>query len=220
MTTRLGDEQGLVVAEGESLTVQPIGTPGLLLVTNLGFDAPGFDTGKRRPTSRPDLAVYQDGQQVADKIIRVNDPLTVGGYTFHQNGFGPAPDIVIRDEAGAALVRADPDDRPGGRASRSRSSPCRAATSALQLLLQRATDGTGSSCPAVPVARARTPTARPTSSGSSRSPWPAATPRRPSGTDFSLELRGFVDYTLLIAKRDPGQGIVWVAFASLIVGSS
>ena len=42
VTSRLGDEQGLVVAEGESLTVQPIGTPGLLLVRNLGFDAPGL----------------------------------------------------------------------------------------------------------------------------------------------------------------------------------
>ena len=28
VTSRFGDEQGLVVAEGESLTVQPIGTPG------------------------------------------------------------------------------------------------------------------------------------------------------------------------------------------------
>ena len=40
----------------------------------------------------------------------------------------------------------------------------------------------------------------------------------PEGTDFSVELRGFGDYTLLIAKKDPGQGIVWVAFARLIIG--
>ena len=53
VTSRLGDEQGLVVAEGESLTVQPIGTPGLLLVRNLGFDAPGFDTGQADRTSPP-----------------------------------------------------------------------------------------------------------------------------------------------------------------------
>ena len=51
-TSRLGDEQGLVVAEGESLTVQPIGTPGLLLVKNFDFEAPGFDSGPR-PISRP-----------------------------------------------------------------------------------------------------------------------------------------------------------------------
>ena len=26
------------------------------------------------------------------------------------------------------------------------------------------------------------------------------------------------EYTLLIAKKDPGQGLVWLAFASLIAG--
>ena len=46
VTSRLGDEQGLVVPEGSSLTVQPIGTPGLLLVKNIDFEAPGFDTGQ------------------------------------------------------------------------------------------------------------------------------------------------------------------------------
>src|SRR5262245_33602454 len=45
VTARLGDEQGLVVAEGDTLTVQPIGTPGLLLVQNLGFEAPGLASG-------------------------------------------------------------------------------------------------------------------------------------------------------------------------------
>ena len=40
----------------------------------------------------------------------------------------------------------------------------------------------------------------------------------PEGTDFSVELRGFQDFTLLIAKRDPGQGLVWVAAASLVIG--
>jgi len=102
VTSRLGDEQGLVVAVGESLTVQPIGTPGLLLVKNNDFEAPGFDTG--HPTDfTTDLAVYQDGTQIARKTIRVNDPLSVGGYTFHQNGFGPAPHIVLRSAAGAIL---------------------------------------------------------------------------------------------------------------------
>jgi cytochrome c biogenesis protein len=36
--------------------------------------------------------------------------------------------------------------------------------------------------------------------------------------DFSVELRRFSDFTLLIAKHDPGQGIVWLAFGSLITG--
>ena len=35
---------------------------------------------------------------------------------------------------------------------------------------------------------------------------------------ISIELTDFGEYTLLIAKTDPGQGIVWLAFASLITG--
>ena len=39
-----------------------------------------------------------------------------------------------------------------------------------------------------------------------------------AGTDISVGVRGFSDYTLLIAKKDPGKPIVWAAFASLITG--
>jgi cytochrome c biogenesis protein ResB len=36
--------------------------------------------------------------------------------------------------------------------------------------------------------------------------------------DLSISLTDVGQYTLLIAKRDPGQGLVWIAFASLIAG--
>ena len=39
-----------------------------------------------------------------------------------------------------------------------------------------------------------------------------------AGTDISVGVRGFSDYTLLIAKKDPGKPIVWAAFAALITG--
>ena len=52
------------------------------------------------------------------RSIRVNDPLSVGGYTFHQNGFGPAPDLVIRDDRRpAAVVRPVPLTDAGRRAA-------------------------------------------------------------------------------------------------------
>ena len=150
VTSRLGDEQGLVVPEGESLTVQPIGTPGLLLVKNLGFEAPGFETGM--PTDfTTDLAVYRDGQEIARKTIRVNDPLSVGGYTFHQNGFGPAPHLVVRDADGRPLWDAPvPADRLGRRAARTGSWPCPGRDLGLQLLLEprrRRPGRASSSCP-------------------------------------------------------------------------
>jgi cytochrome c biogenesis protein ResB len=39
-----------------------------------------------------------------------------------------------------------------------------------------------------------------------------------ANVDFSVQVRAFSNYTLLIAKRDPGQGLVWLAFGSLISG--
>ena len=78
-----------------SLTVQPIGTPGLLVVKNYDFEAPGLRSRRaRRRDFTTDLGVFQNGQEIARKTIRVNDPLAVAGYTFHQNGFGPAPDLA------------------------------------------------------------------------------------------------------------------------------
>ena len=44
------------------------------------------------------------------------------------------------------------------------------------------------------------------------------TVRVPADTGLTVELRSVGAYTLLIAKKDPGQGLVWLAFASLIAG--
>lgn len=217
VTTRFGDEQGLVVAEGESLTVQPIGTPGLLLVKNLGFEAPGFDTGMPSDFTTH-LAVYQDGRQIADKIIRVNDPLAVDGYTFHQNGFGPAPDVVIRDTSGKPLWSGPipMTDQAAGFPFTEITVPGRDVS--LQLLLQKASDGTGVLLVLPFEAVGTKADGSPDIVGLE----PLALTRGESdtadGTDFSIELRGFDDFTLLIAKKDPGQGIVWAAFGFLIMG--
>ncbi len=47
-----------------------------------------------------DLSVFQDGQEIARKDIRVNDPLEVQGFVFHQNTFGPSVDLTIHDPTG------------------------------------------------------------------------------------------------------------------------
>jgi cytochrome c biogenesis protein len=217
VTTRFGDEQGLIVPEGESLTVQDIGTRDLLLVKNYDFEAPGFDTGA--PTDfTTDLAVYQNGAELARKTIRVNDPLAVAGYTFHQNGFGPAPHIIIRDASGAPLwdAKVPLTGSAGGSPYETMAVPGRDL--GLQLLLGRDTTGEG----VLVVLPYR------------------IVGKNPDGTDkvenydavrlrkgdeqvsdqlgISVTLADFGEYTLLIAKRDPGQGIVWAAFLSLIAG--
>jgi len=217
VTSRLGDEQGLVVPEGESLTVQPIGTPGLLLVKNLDFEAPGFETGQASDFTT-DLAVYRDGQEIARKTIRVNDPLSVAGYTFHQNGFGPAPHMVVLDAEGKPLwdgavpMTDAADGLPYGIL------PVPGRDIGLQLLLDKTPEGVGQVL-VVPY--------RVTGTNQDGSPIVedfAATRLEKGDTRISdelgitIKLTDFSDYTLLIAKHDPGQGIVWLAFASLIAG--
>jgi cytochrome c biogenesis protein len=91
-------------------------------------------------------------------------------------------------------------------------------TVGLELLLDQKTDGTGVVL-VVPYVASGTVTdgtpdvqyLPPVAVGAGESQVPA-------GLDFSVGVRRFTDYTLIIAKKDPGQGIVWSAFASLIAG--
>ncbi len=216
VTSRFGDEQGLVVPEGEALTVQPIGTPGLLLVKNLGFEAPGFETGMPSDFTT-DLAVFQDGQEIARKTIRVNDPLAVGGYTFHQNGFGPAPHLVIRDAAGKPLwdAQVPMTDSAGGSPYVTMAVPGR--DFGLQLLLTRDEEGRGVVL-VLPYRILGEGTDGPIVQNLAAVTLLRGDTRVSDELGVSLELTDFGEYTLLIAKRDPGQGIVWLAFASLITG--
>jgi cytochrome c biogenesis protein len=216
-TARLGDEQGLVVAEGESLTVQPIGTPGLLLVRNIAFDAPGFDTG--HPTDfTTDLAVFQDGQQIARKTIRVNDPLSIAGYTFHQNGFGPAPHIVLKTAAGAVLWDAPVPmtDEADGLPYASLGIPGR--DMGIKILLDKAADGTGVII-AIPYRIVGTAAdGQPIEAPLQAVDLQRGDTKVSQDLDLSIGVTDFGQFTLLIAKRDPGQGLVWLAFILLIAG--
>ena len=218
VTARLGDEQGLVVAEGDTLTVQPIGTPGLLLVRNLAFDAPGLETGS--PTDfTTDLEVYRDGQLLARKVIRVNDPLSAGGYTFHQNGFGPAPDLEIRSTVDDAILWSGPVPLTDAAAGRPFGAiPIPGRPYGLQLLLDRTEEGVGTLIALPYAVRGTNPDGTPDIVQG----FPVLVVRGETvemeGLDMSVSLRSFSEYTLLIAKRDPGLPIVWTAFIALLVG--
>jgi cytochrome c biogenesis protein len=219
-TSRLGDEQGLVVAEGDTLTVQPIGTPGLLLVRNNGFEAPGLAENGVASDFVTDLSVYRDGELLARKSIRVNDPLAAGGYTFHQNGFGPAPVLRVRDLAGGVLWSGPVPltDQAGGLPFGTLAVPGRDL--GLQLLLDRTAEGVGTLL-LLPYAAVGT---NPDGTPIIETGFPLTVTNGATATfealRFDVTLDGFSEYTLLIAKRDPGQGIVWGAFGCLIVGLS
>ncbi|HEX3428834.1 MAG TPA: cytochrome c biogenesis protein ResB, partial [Candidatus Limnocylindrales bacterium] len=192
--------------------------PGLLVVKNYRFLAPGFlETGQATDFTT-DLGVFQDGKEVARKTIRVNDPLAIGGYTFHQNGFGPAPDVLISDAAGKPLWDGPVPmtDSAAGLPYGTLAVPGRDV--GLRLLLQRESNGTGVLLvlPYRVVGQAND--GSPAIQDLSAVAVAAGEAAVPAGLDFSIAVRRFSDYTLIIAKKDPGQGIVWTAFASLIVG--
>ena len=218
VTARFGDEQGLVVAEGDTLTVQPIGTPGLLLVENRGFEAPGLETGV--PTDfTTDLAVFQDGELLSQKVIRVNDPLSAGGYTFHQNGFGPAPDLLIRSTVDGSILWSGPvpltdvaNGLPVG------ALPVPGEKFGLQLLLDRSPEGIGALVVLPYAVNGTDPDGTPHMVFGEAVYVVRGTTVDMGGLDLSVEIRGFSEYTLLIAKRDPGAPIIWLAFATLLLG--
>jgi cytochrome c biogenesis protein len=217
VTSRFGDELGLVIPEGESRTVQNIGTSDLMLVKNNDFEAPGFETGM--PTDfTTDLAVFQNGSEVARKTIRVNDPLGVGGYTFHQNGFGPAPHIVVKDADGAPLWDAKVPmlGSAGGAPYETMAVPGRDL--GLQLLLGRDESGAGVLVvlPYRIVGTAADGTDQVQNFDAVR--LRVGDEKVSDALGISVSLAEFGEYTLVIAKRDPGQGIVWGAFLSLIAG--
>ncbi|MEA2547522.1 MAG: cytochrome c biosis protein, partial [Chloroflexota bacterium] len=169
-----------------------------------------------------DLGVFQNGTEIARKTIRVNDPIEVDGYTFHENGFGAAPDILISDSAGKPLwdgpvpLTDTADGLPYGTLS----VPGRDI--GLGLLLKRDADGLGVLIVAPyrvsGVASDGSPTIEYLDQGAIAVR--AGEADVPLGLDFSIGVRKFSDYVLLIAKKDPGQGIIWTAFLLLIIGIS
>ncbi len=76
--------------------------------TGLTLHSDGF-TEVDYPDGRPadyysDLVLYENGQRVAAKRIRVNDPLEYKGILFHQAFFGNAVDINVTDDATGQTV--------------------------------------------------------------------------------------------------------------------
>jgi cytochrome c biogenesis protein len=215
ITAGFGFETVVFVGEGQTAPVQPVGTPHNLLVKNISFEAPQRPDGSFEDY-RTDLAVYQDGREIARKTIRVNDPLSVAGYVFHQNTFGPSASLDIRDLTGN-LVWSGPivmvPDEQTGFPSAFLTIP--GSQIGLQMVLVRASDGTGllrifGVGPA--DASGGTPLFFQVALGLGATSIPADT----SGYSIGWTKAG--GWSGMVIKNDPGQGLIWVAFLSLISG--
>jgi cytochrome c biogenesis protein len=215
VTAAFGFETVLFVGEGQTAPVAPVGTPHNLLVKNINFEAPRRADGSFEDFWT-DLAVYRDGQEVARKTIRVNDPLMLEGFVFHQNTFGPSASVDIRDAQGALvwtgpiILTEDPDT---GIPSAFQTIP--GSDIGVELLLSRTVDGTpilglvgigaaDNTGQAQVVFLARVGLGAST------------TPPDTAGYKFTWTKAGA--WTGMVVKNDPGQNVIWIAFLSLITG--
>lgn len=212
LTPRFGYEVQLKVPVGEFRPILGPGAPGNLLVENESFVARCDARGQ--PTEfRTMLTVYRDGQPVARKEILVNDPLSVGGYTFHQNFFGPAAGLVVRDATGIlfdgpVLLDGQLAGKPEGLLA------IPGSDVSLELLLARGVGGVAE----LTVIGVRPAVDEPAPDILFGAVLQTGDEFAPDGVPIRI---GFVrpsSYIGLIVKHDPGQGLVWLGAILLVAG--
>ncbi len=210
----LGYMQGILLTNGEALPVGKIGSEGGLVVENRGFSAPRNASGAFADFTT-DLALYQSGVEVAQKVIRVNDPLTYGGWSFHQNFFGPTAQLEVLSVTGDLLWSGEAPFTAVVEGAPYATLPIPGSSAGIEMLLQRDPAGT-----VVVLVIA----SEPVSAGSSdvRTLYasvlaPGETASAP-GVSFSVQLLSISSYTGIIARRDPAAPVVWLAAALIMAG--
>lgn len=101
--TLFGFREDLAIPNGSSLPVYPVGSTNNITVRNEGFVATFREDGTASDFYS-DLALVQNGREVARQRVRVNDPLRFAELSLHQSSFGPAADVELRDAASGNVV--------------------------------------------------------------------------------------------------------------------
>jgi len=214
-----GYTQGILLTDGEALPVGKIGTADGLVIVNHSFSAPRTSTGAFADFAT-DLGVYVGGEEVARQRVRVNEPLAYNGWSFHQNFFGPAARLEIRDDTGALLWSGDAPFSAQVDGAPYATLPIPGSSAGIEMQLRR--DASGVAAIFI-VASAPDLGASPADDGSLplktifASVLAEGDIATAPGAGFSVYLREITSYTGIIARRDPASLIIWIA-AALIMG--
>ena len=216
VTPRFGYETALKIPVGEGRPTGFPDDPRTVLVQNESFVA-RFDESGIPVEYRATLAVYRAGEQIARKEVTVNDPLSVDGWSLHENFFGPAVELDVRNAeglmlySGAVLLDAQLAGRPEGLLR------VPGTEVSLELLLEKGEQGIAE-LTVIGVRPART-------AGAGPEILFGAVLRSGEGyfvpdSGIGIEFRRPSSYIGVIAKRDPGQGFIWIGAVVLVAGVS
>jgi cytochrome c biogenesis protein len=190
-----------------------------VVIVNHAFSAPRSATGAFSDFAT-DLGVYVGGVEVARQTVRVNEPLSYNGWSFHQNFFGPAARLEIRDDAGALLWSGDAPFSSVVDGAPYATLPIPGSSAGIEMQLRR--DASGVAAVFI-VASAPDLTGAPAADGTPplktifASVLAAGDIATAPGAGFSVYLREVTSYTGIIARRDPASLLIWIA-AALIMG--
>lgn len=216
VTPRFGYETALKVPVGEFRPTGFPDDPRTVLVKNEDFVA-RFDATGTPIEYLATISVYRDGEQIARKELEVNDPLSVDGWMFHENFFGPAVELEVRDDAGRILYSGAVllDGQLGGKPEGLLWVPD--TDVGLELLLAKG---------ARDIAELAVIGVRSPATGESAPVVVFGAVLRPGDGYYvpdpgiGVEFRRPSSYIGLIAKRDPGQGFIWLGAILLVIGIS
>jgi cytochrome c biogenesis protein len=210
----LGYTQGILLTNGEALPVGKIGSAGGLVVENRAFSAPRTESGAFADFTT-ELALYRDGAQVAEKVIRVNDPLMYDGWSFHQNFFGPTVKLEIRSITGDLLWSGEAPLTATVEGAPYATLPIPGSSAGLELLLQR--DPAGAAALLVVASEPVAPASNEVRTLFASVLAPGEVASAPN-VNFTVQLQAVSSYTGIIARRDPAAAIVWLAAALIMTG--
>ncbi|NBO52714.1 MAG: hypothetical protein EBU83_04685 [bacterium] len=214
-----GYTQGILLTDGEALPVGKIGTADGIVIQNHSFSAPRNAAGAFADFAT-DLGVYVGGTEVARQIVRVNEPLFYNGWSFHQNFFGPAARLEIRDDSGALLWSGDAPFSAQVDGAPYATLPIPGSSAGIEMQLRRDPSGVAA---VFLVASVPDPSGMPGDDGTPAlktifaSVLAAGDIATAPGAGFSVYLREITSYTGIIARRDPASPVIWIA-AALIMG--
>lgn len=214
VTPRFGYETALKVPVGEGRPTGFPDDPRTVLVQNEDFVA-RFDAAGNPLDYLTTLAVIRNGEQIARKEITVNDPLSVDGWAFHENFFGPAVELDVRDEtglivySGAVLLDGQLSGKPEGLLR------VPGTDISLELLLAK---GEGEVAELTVVGMRSPPSAEAPPEIAFGAVLRTGDGYFAPDPGIGIEFRRPTSYVGLIAKRDPGQGFIWLGAVLLIAG--